>query len=276
MSFIKRRRRRKFYVMLGIGLITGSVVGSLGMKGYLSYQQRCDKIKMQKDSVPIYVLKEEKQKGEVIRNEDIVIKYVPKEFGMCSVSKKDIINKEARDFLREGIILYENLVYEKASVDAGVRKHSYSYIRQIETLRKNDKVDIRISFPNGADFVVLSNKTVLNDVGGEKENSQDELRLWVHVDEEEILRMSSAVVDSYINEGAYLYAVSYLNELQDAAVVNYPVNEVVEELIKKDPNIIKIAQEKKTLEMRKFLDGVSVICAEETHEEGQDSLAYYQ
>jgi hypothetical protein len=85
----------------------------------------------------------------------------------------------------------------------------------------------------------------------EERESSEERVLWLGVNEEEILRMSSGVVDAYLFEEAYIYAVVYTSELQSSSIVNYPVNKVVEELIKKDPNIIQIAQDKKTYELRK-------------------------
>ena len=247
MSFIKRRRKRMHYVVFVIGVITGSVLGIILSCLFSLRREQIRQEESKANSVSVMFLKKEKQPGEVIRDSDIEIRELSKEvFLNYSMKRSDVVGKQAKSPLAAGMVLYENMVYVTENKNLYMRRHSYSYIKQMETLKKGDIIDVRVSFPSGADFIVLSKKTVLDVTDGETEGRDNQHRLWLHVSEEEILRMSSCVVDSYINEGAYLYAVTYVSDMQDAAVVNYPVNEVVENLIKKDPNIIKIAQEQKT------------------------------
>lgn len=120
-----------------------------------------------------------------------------------------------------------------------LRIHGFPYIRLTNRLRKGDYVDIRISFADGGDFVLLSKKQVkeIAPLGEEGTNA-----LWMAVSEEEILRLSSAVVDAYLNEGCYIYAIQYVSETQEAAVVNYAVSDLVKQLMEKDPNIVKLAE----------------------------------
>lgn len=284
MSFIKRRRKRMYYIVLAIGVIAGSVLGiTLSCLFGLRREQIRQK-ESKENSVSVIFLKKEKQPGEEIRDSDIEIRELSKEvFPDYAMQKSYVVGKQAKSPLAAGMVLYENMVYVEEIENLYMRRHSYSYIKQMDTLKKGDIIDVRISFPNGADFIVLSKKTVLDVTGGETQGRDVERRLWLYVNEEEILRMSSCVVDAYINEGAYLYAVTYVNDMQDAAVVNYPVNEVVENLIKKDPNIIKIAQEQKTLELRSLIDGISVMRNESNEDNEGDkgetehkALEYYE
>ncbi|MEV6689581.1 hypothetical protein AB0N28_30370, partial [Streptomyces sp. NPDC051130] len=68
------------------------------------------------------------------------------------------------------------------------------------------------------------------------------LTTWFDVDEGEILTMSSAIVDAYV-EGAKIYAMPYVDEhMQDASQMTYPVKNNVKDLIKESPNIVNIAK----------------------------------
>ncbi len=120
-----------------------------------------------------------------------------------------------------------------------VRIHGFPYIKLTNRLQAGDYVDVRISFADGGDFVLLSKKRVqgIEPLGEEGTNS-----IWFTVSEEEILRLSSAVVDAYLNEGCSIYAIQYVSETQKEAVVNYVVSDLVKELIEENPNIVKKAE----------------------------------
>lgn len=197
----------------------------------------------------ICTVKRNIEAGQVLKTSDVEKIPVFKDTKDISlIEYNECVGKQLKQSLKKGSILTSYVICDAAREVHNIRKVPYTFIRNGDTLKKGDFIDVRISFPNGADFSLLGKKEVLR---VEEISSGTERRLWLGLTEEEILRMSSAVVDAYLFENAYIYAVTYMNSLQDAVVVNYPVNEVVEKLIKKNPNIIKIAQDKKTLELRK-------------------------
>lgn len=68
------------------------------------------------------------------------------------------------------------------------------------------------------------------------------LTMWMDNDEAEILSMSSAVVDAYL-EGAKIYALPYVDgEMQIGSQITYPVKQNVLSLIQSSPNIVNIAK----------------------------------
>lgn len=67
-------------------------------------------------------------------------------------------------------------------------------------LRINDFIDIRIMYPSGVEYIVLAQKQVTNIAG---------TTIWMDMSEEDTLMLNSAIVDSYLTEGAKLYAVKY-------------------------------------------------------------------
>lgn len=133
----------------------------------------------------------------------------------------------------------ETQTAEEETVADDLRIHGFPYIKLTSQLNIGDYVDVRISFADGGDFVLLSKKQVqgMAPLGEEGANA-----LWLFVSEEEILRLSSAVVDSCLNEGCSIYAVEYVSDTQKAAVVNYVVSDLVKQLMEQDPNITKLAE----------------------------------
>lgn len=114
----------------------------------------------------------------------------------------------------------------------------------------NDVVDVRITYPNGEDYVVLSKKQITNLI---KDNCIYDLFL----SEDEILRYVSAMVDAYSITGCRLYTTRYIeSNIQNDATPNYLVRQETIDLIHSDPNIVETAaltlnrQARESLEQR--------------------------
>ncbi len=112
----------------------------------------------------------------------------------------------------------------------------------------NDYVDVRIQYSNGEDYLVLAKKPVNAMV---KENSI----FYTYLTEEEILRLSSATVDAYLDTGAKIYTVRYVEPtLQDDGIPNYLCKAETLDLLASDPNILSLAQQTMNLAARKSLE----------------------
>lgn len=98
-------------------------------------------------------------------------------------------------------------------------------------LEDGDLVDVRIRYPNGEEYVVLAKR-------GCHELEKIEGRVTFFLTEEEILCLSSSIVDC-IQFDATLYTVRYLRDKKEmSAVVNYIPREDVCQLMIDNPNII--------------------------------------
>lgn len=83
----------------------------------------------------------------------------------------------------------------------------------------NDVVDVRISFPDGSDYIVLSKKTMKNLI-------YDSSIWYTTLNEQEILTLTSAIIDAYTNTGTYIYLTRYTNPtIQEANACTYPVRD---------------------------------------------------
>lgn len=135
----------------------------------------------------------------------------------------------------KGTIITKDMVSKKTSdiqKKETERIIEYNMISLPSNLVENDTIDVRLALPNGQDYIVLSKKTV---------EKTDANSVWLKASEDEISTMSSAIIDSYILEGAKLYAVSYSDPgIQKATKAFYPSNAAVAQLMKNgNPNISK-------------------------------------
>jgi len=143
-------------------------------------------------------------------------------------------------------IMKHLLVNEKINSD--VRENEFSMFFLPSNLKKNEMIDIRIAFPNGEDYIVLSKKKIY-DISLAKNT------VWVWLDEREIHRMGSAIIDAYLHSGTKLYVLKYVQpELQDEVSSTYVVNEYIMEVMRKSPNILRLATNDLSLEVRRQLD----------------------
>lgn len=121
------------------------------------------------------------------------------------------------------------------------RYQSYNMIVLPADLSTGDFVDIRYKLPDGRDYIVLSKKEVdIPMYNGSY--SKDTINFTMR--EDELLVLSSAIVDAYKTEGAELYAIKYVEPgNQTAAKTTYTVSQAIWDLIKADSNILNEAKE---------------------------------
>lgn len=107
-----------------------------------------------------------------------------------------------------------------------------------------DYIDVRIMFPTGEDYTILTKKDVHN-------LNLESCCFYSYLNEDEIVRMASAIIDAYTVTGTYIYTTRYIEpSLQDEAIPNYVVRPEVIDLINSDPNILTIAKETLNLQAR--------------------------
>lgn len=157
----------------------------------------------------------ESSDGETTTKETVAIKYY------------------ARGDIEEGSMIPTGMTYTEELKDSE-RLIEYNMIILPSQLQNGNSIDIRLRLADGRDYIVLSKKLV------EQTTAES---IWMTVDEEEILTMNSAIVESYCLKGAKLYATIYTDPgQQEAAEETYPQNTAVIELINIEPNILDDAK----------------------------------
>jgi hypothetical protein len=242
-------RPQRYRTLMGffLGMIISVIVTGIA---FFFFQKNINEINMQKveeylQSHPvklIYIAATDKKAGDVLTDQDLM----PAEIGMdvfpadAITEPSSVVGKVVRFDISQNTALTRSLLYDEKDYPDDMRLVEYTAINIPQKLEPLEYVDVRIMFPNGMDYIVLSKKQVKDLQRRSAENPKD--IIWFHSNEEEILRMASAIVDASLVEGTKLYAVPYVApEIQSEAVRTYPSNPEVLSLILQNPNIVEKA-----------------------------------
>ncbi len=263
MSIIRFRMKNKIYA----GVIGGLIVAILSSLGYIfliNYQSKQLKMikaeyeielttaqqalqEQQAVSSKIVVTIGDLKAGDTISSKQLTTAFVSRKGAPTNAiaDPKQLIGKIIKIDAGKGTALTPAMVYAEGATPKDLRSREYSVLELPGKLKKGDFVDVRIGFPNGSDYIVLSKKKV-EDLSG--------TTVWYNINESELLAMSSAIVDAYL-QGARLYAISYADPyMQEKAIPNYPANTDVINLIQSDPNVLEKATLQLSKEARATLD----------------------
>lgn len=194
--------------------------------------QVCQRKIAQKTYSTAYCLKTGKKAGESIGKADLeqIMLSTDADKQLPVYSLKDLVGKVAKTDMAKGSIVSELLLTEKENAGEDVRRCTYSEIAYGTDVKEGSFVDIRISFPNGEDYIVVRHKEILA-------VSDEERVLTFFLGEAELLRLSSAFVDKEQYKDVEIYAAVYRDTLQEASLITYPVNPQVYALTGWDPNV---------------------------------------
>jgi len=263
MSKLRQRTRHMLYAGLAgasaVGIVFAAYAAVSGIRHHAKeneireeYRRQIAKLEQarlneEKQMVPAWTLARDVAAGEAVTAKDLVRAKLPKGTAPANLlegGSGDEI-KIAKIELKKGTPLTEAMVYEGQPIQADLRNKEIQAVVLPSNLRERDVVDVRIQFPTGQDYIILSKKKI------------DKLlspAMWIRLTEQEILALSSAMVDAYLHD-AKLYAVTYVEpEMQERAIPTYPVNKEVMKLIASDPNIVNKAERKLSEAIRVSLE----------------------
>lgn len=253
---ISRKTKQLFLAGTAGAVLTGVILA--GLMFYQSEQMNEERSELQyrleseirelkadaaNNKVQGYVLNREFTAGHAITMEDLTLVELPKDSVPPDLlkTKEAVAGKIIKLSVRPNTLLTESLLYEEEAASDDLRFREMGFIQLPAALRDQDIVDVRVQFPTGQDYILLSKKKI---------RSLHEGIVTMTLNEEEILSLSSAIVDAYLHK-ASIYALLYVEpSLQAKAVPTYPANEAVLQLIKKDPNIVERAERALNLSSR--------------------------
>ncbi|GAA0379034.1 SAF domain-containing protein [Paenibacillus motobuensis] len=257
---IRKRTRQFIYAgIVGAGMVGVAFVGYALHSSSQMEQMRTSITKQYEgeisalkqassDVVTGWTLSREIPAGERITRQDLAsidlpVNSVP---GDWLKTSEDIIGKAAKITVAPNTLLTGSLLFEEGAVSDDLRYREMGFIQLPSELKQKDVVDIRIQFPTGQDYILLSKKRVESLAPGIVTST---------LNEEEILLLSSGIVDAYLHK-ASIYALKYVEPyLQREAIPTYPPSEAVLQVIRKDPNIIDMAEHALTASIRAGLEG---------------------
>lgn len=133
----------------------------------------------------------------------------------------------AKVTMNANTVITPNLVVQSNEVVTDdTREQEYNMVILPVDLMTDDYVDIRLMTPAGQDFIVVSKTKVTVPVNMDGSYIADTIK--VNLREDEILSMSSAIVEAYGLLGAKLYATKYVEPgMQEPAAPTYTPNAAV-------------------------------------------------
>lgn len=158
------------------------------------------------------------------------------------------LGKPARLDIMFDVPVLTSMVLDSEDLSKDLREVEISVAELMTSQADNDVVDLRISFADGSDYLLISKKQVSNLVLGTS--------VWTTtLTEDEIITLTCATIDAYLNQGTRIYSTRYVeSNVQEDGIANYPVSAVAMDLITTDPNITKKATETMNLQARLSLE----------------------
>lgn len=183
--------------------------------------------------------------GTAITEENVtmstIFSSIPSEYYLTS----DDFGKIATVDIAPNQPVYMNAVGE--DLIFSLREQEFSLLNLSTNLEENDFVDVRIMFPNGENYIVLAKKCIMN-----LNLSQNNCFFWL--DEQEISLISSAIVDTYLHEGAILYTTKYIDDGQEQTEATYTPTGDCMIAMQNNPNILELATNSLNASARTAMD----------------------
>ena len=168
------------------------------------------------------ILNRDFEPGEEIKAEDISLDAVPDKFSMENIisNPSEVIGKRVKVKTYAKTILTRDLLYEDDEGDPTERIVEVDYIKLPANIKPTDLVDVRIIFPNGENYKVISKKRLIS------YNYAAQI-VYFRVTEFEQHLLSSALYDANINN-AEIYLTQYAEHVYpDYDETYYPAIPVI-------------------------------------------------
>lgn len=218
--------KKKVMLAAIVSFLIPVVVGGFFFNSYKKEKEdEIAKLEIKAETDERYVFARNMVVGEVITSDDIMGVGVKSESvpldsfhsGDSSgiIGRKMRINAEERTIVAES--MFTEIEDENPTIDE--RLQEFNMILLPSDLNEGDFIDIRITLPTGANYIVISGKEVKKLGTAATSNT-----IYLQLDEEEILRMTAAVLEAYMSNGNKLYATKYVdpsNQLYSYERVDY-------------------------------------------------------
>lgn len=237
MAMNPMQRKANNYLLIGILgtlLVTGLVIVFLFIQ---LNNLKQDAKKQQTNSKTVYVVSKDIKSGETVSYEKLTKKLVaniaiPENALSVELTEKTI----AKIDLKIGTVITDNMVQESDDkTTSDIRKQEYNTIILPTQIQDGDYIDVRLRLSNGVDYIVVSKKKVeIPQIDGvDSANS-----ININLNETEIMVMSNAIIEAFIDKGSLLYAATYAEPgMQTSVIPTYVPSGTVQSALNANPNI---------------------------------------
>ena len=200
MSQIKKKTIQGILMGASVGIVVAVGVSVFSFFTIKSYKDGTNKNYVKNYTTPVVVLKRNVVQGEIITAdmiETVNVNNATVPTGV--VTSASVVGLTAKYNIAAKVPITGDMVSEEV-VAADVRDVEINTVLMPSDLVEGDVVDVRIMFPNGTDYIVLAQKSI---------DKIYDTTFWMKLSEDEIQLLNGAIVDSYLNSGAKLYALRY-------------------------------------------------------------------
>lgn len=237
MAMNPMQRKANNYLLIGIFgtlLVTGAIIVFLFMQLNTLKQ---DAKKQQTNSKKVYVVSKDIKSGETVSYDKLEQKQISNAAIPTNALSVDLTDKTiAKIDLKVGTVITDNMVQESDDkTTADIRKQEYNTVILPTQIQSGDYIDVRLRLSNGVDYIVVSKKKVeIPEINGvESANT-----ININLNETEIMVMSNAIIEAFIDKGSYLYATTYVEPgMQGTVIPTYVPSGTVQSALNANPNI---------------------------------------
>lgn len=241
---MQRKARSSFLLGVLLTVVIAGVIIVLLFFQLTKIQE--EKQKLESQFVNVYVLNSDVKSGATVDSSYLTpVKALKTAIPTGTVDAATIggaTQVTAKIDLSKGSVITQSMVnIDTDQIRNDIRSQEYNSIILPVDLQAGEYIDVRLTLPNGQDYIVVSKKVVeIPEYNGTLATDTIKIKL----SEEETLLLSNAIVESYKIKGSKLYANKYVEAgIQQAATPTYVPSGEVASLISKDPNIVDKAKQ---------------------------------
>ncbi len=248
---MNKAKKKQRMIRMIVGVVIAVLVVATGFLGYqfktLSQVTEDLTEELNANTQTVYVTTRSVAAGEELKEGDnVALQTIRSGLENGFYMQADELGSYALVDMQEGTpVLYA--MTTSIGFDKDTRSYEIAVANLQTTQVQGDIVDVRIMFPNGEDYIVLPHRLISS-------LNMESSVFTTTANEEEILRMSSAIIDAYTTAGAYIYTTRYISGEQEDATPTYPVRSETLDLINSDPNVLTKAIETLNLSARLSLE----------------------
>lgn len=203
---------KKKVIVTGIIAFTIPVV--LGSVAFMQYNKKKEaeiaELKRKSETTKGYVFADNLLEGDIIAASDLLLVDIKGEsapIDSFSGSRDEIVGRRLRINAEKRTIVTESMLMDEVDIhpELSERLQEFNMLLLPSDLNQGDYVDIRITFPSGENYVVVAGKEVKK-LG----TTVDSNTIFLQLDEEEIVRTTAAILESYMSDGIKVYVTKYV------------------------------------------------------------------
>ena len=200
--------------VIATGIIAFTIPVVLGSVAFMQYNKKKEaeiaELKRKSETTKGYVFADNLLEGDIIAASDLLLVDIKGEsapIDSFSGSRDEIVGRRLRINAEKRTIVTESMLMDEVDIhpELSERLQEFNMLLLPSDLNQGDYVDIRITFPSGENYVVGAGKEVKK-LG----TTVDSNTIFLQLDEEEIVRTTAAILESYMSDGIKVYVTKYV------------------------------------------------------------------